>query len=141
MVLQGHKKKILYISITRMPMANKLGRIMISLDGLLPIITHDLLIMRPCEIRGSLTWGGSARKRLSRHRLLVYSLIAFSTGLISSIASQSKLSFLSTLLQLLILHSKCREELLRSLSNSLLSFKRFYYQSSCWYQRIQNSCF
>ena len=49
------KKKILYISITRVPMANKLGRIMISLDGLLPIITHDLLIMRPCEIRGLLT--------------------------------------------------------------------------------------
>ena len=68
------KKKILYISITRVPMANKLGRIMISLDGLLPIITHDLLIMRPCEIRGLLTWGSSARKRLSRHRLLVINL-------------------------------------------------------------------
>ena len=66
------KKKILYISITRVPMANKLGRIMISFDGLLPIITNDLLIMQPCEIRGYLTWGGSASKRLSRHQLLVW---------------------------------------------------------------------
>ena len=52
-------------------MANKLGRIMISFGGLLPIITNDLLIMWPCEIRGSLTRGGSACKRLSRHQLLV----------------------------------------------------------------------
>ena len=32
---------------------------------------HDPLISWPCEIQGSLTGGGSARKRLSRHRLLV----------------------------------------------------------------------
>ena len=52
-------------------MATKLGRMISSLDGLLPIMSHDSLITWPCEIRGSLTGGGAARKRLSRHRLLV----------------------------------------------------------------------
>ena len=52
-------------------MANKLGRMMTALDGLLPIMSHDSLITRPCEIRGSLTGGDSALKCLSRHRLLV----------------------------------------------------------------------
>ena len=52
-------------------MATKLGRIIASLDGLLPIMSHDPLIARPCEILGSPTAGGSARKRLSGHRLLV----------------------------------------------------------------------
>ena len=52
-------------------MATKLGRKIASLDGFLPIMSHDPLITWPCEIRGSLTGGGSARKRLNRHRLLV----------------------------------------------------------------------
>ena len=55
-------------------MATKLGRIMNYVDGLLPLMLHDPLITWPCEIRGVLTGeggGGSARKRLSRHRLLV----------------------------------------------------------------------
>ena len=52
-------------------MATKLGRTIASLDGLLPIMSYDPLITWPCEIRGSLTEGGSAHKHLSRHRLLV----------------------------------------------------------------------
>ena len=52
-------------------MATKLGRMITSLDGLLPIMSHEPLITWPCEIRGSPTGGGSARKRLSPHRLLV----------------------------------------------------------------------
>ena len=51
-------KNILYISITRVLMAIKLGRMMTSLDGLLPIMPQDSLIMCPCEIWGSLTGGG-----------------------------------------------------------------------------------
>ena len=51
-------------------MATKLGRMIASLDGLLPIMSYDPLITWSCEIRGSLT-GGVASKRLSRHRLLV----------------------------------------------------------------------
>ena len=43
-------------------MANKLGRMMTSLDGLLPIMSHDHLITLPCETQGSLTGRGSARK-------------------------------------------------------------------------------
>ena len=39
---------------------------------LLPVMSHDTLITWPCETRGSLTAGGSTRKRLSRHRLLVF---------------------------------------------------------------------
>ena len=45
-------------------MATKHGRMMTSLDGLLPIMSHDPLITWPCEMRGSLTGAGSARKRL-----------------------------------------------------------------------------
>ena len=52
-------------------MAIKLDRMIASLDGLLPIVSHDPLITWPCEIRGSLTGGGSACKRLSHHRLLL----------------------------------------------------------------------
>ena len=52
-------------------MATKLGRMIDSLDGLLPIMSHYPLITWSCDIRGSLTGGGSARKRLNRHRLLV----------------------------------------------------------------------
>ena len=52
-------------------MVTKLGRMIASLDGLLPIMSHNPLITWPCEIRGSLTREGSARKRLSRYRLLV----------------------------------------------------------------------
>ena len=71
-VLQGHMaNKNHHISITRVSMATKLGRMIASFDGLLPIMSHDLLITWPCEIRGSLTGGGSARKCLGRHRLLV----------------------------------------------------------------------
>ena len=71
-VLQGHVTKNHYISITKVPMATKLGRMMTSIDELLPIMLHDPLITWHCEIRISLTGGGSARKHLSRHRLLVY---------------------------------------------------------------------
>ena len=73
-------QKIFYISIIRVPMANKLGRKMISLDVLLPnvlLMSHDPLIMWPCEIRGSLTGWASARKRLSRYQLLVLVLFLF----------------------------------------------------------------
>ena len=71
-VLQDHvTNKNHCISITRVPMATKLGRMMTSLDGLLPIMPHDPLITWPCEIRGSLTGGGSARRHVSHHRLLV----------------------------------------------------------------------
>ena len=60
-----------HISITRVPMATKLYRMIASLDGVLPIMLHDPLITWLCEIRGSLTEGRSARKGLSRHQLLV----------------------------------------------------------------------
>ena len=71
-VLQGHvTNKSHFISITRVPMAYKLGRIMTVLDGLLPIMSHGTLISCPCETEGSLTGGGSASKYLSCHRLLV----------------------------------------------------------------------
>ena len=54
-------------------MIAKLGRVVASLDGLLPIMSNEPLITWPCEIRGSLTLTGgrAARKGLSRHRLLV----------------------------------------------------------------------
>ena len=52
-------------------MATKIGRMIASLDGLLPIMLHDPLITWSFEIRGSITEGGSARKRLNSHRLLV----------------------------------------------------------------------
>ena len=72
MVLQCHvANKNHPISITRVSMTTKLGRMITSLDWLLPIMSHDPLITWPCEIRGSLTGGGSAWKCLSRHRLLV----------------------------------------------------------------------
>ena len=53
-------------------MATKLGRMIASLDGLLPIMSHDPLITWSCEIRGSLTEGGSACKNLSHHKPLVF---------------------------------------------------------------------
>ena len=53
-------------------MTTKLGRMMTYLDELLPIMSNDSLAMWPYEIRGSLKEGGSARKRLSRYRLLAY---------------------------------------------------------------------
>ena len=52
-----------YISITRVFMGTKLGRMIASLDGLLPIMSHDPLIIWSCERRGSLKGGGSAHKR------------------------------------------------------------------------------
>ena len=64
-------KIILYISITRVPMAKTLGRMMTLLDRLQHMMSHDPLITWPCEIRSSLTRRGPARKRFSRHRLLV----------------------------------------------------------------------
>ena len=57
-------------------MVTKLGRMIASLDGLLPIMSNDPLITWPCETRSSLTGGGSARKRLSLHRLLVTNNVA-----------------------------------------------------------------
>ena len=54
-------------------MATKPGRMIASLDGLLHRMSHDPLITWPCEIRGSFTGGGSARKGLNHHRLLVNS--------------------------------------------------------------------
>ena len=67
--LQGHvTNKNHYISITRVPLATKLDKMMTPLDGLLPIMSHDPSITRLCEIRSSLTGGGSARKRLSCHQ-------------------------------------------------------------------------
>ena len=71
---QGHlTSKNYYISVTRVPMATKLGKMLTSLDGILPIMSHDPLISWPCEIRGSLTGWGSACKRLYRHQFLVTS--------------------------------------------------------------------
>ena len=62
MVLQGHvANKNHHISITRVSIATKLGRIIALLDGHDPIMLHDPLITLPCEIRGSLIGGGSAR--------------------------------------------------------------------------------
>ena len=59
LVLQGHvTNKNHCISTATVRMANKLGKMMISLDGLLPIMSHDPLIMWPCELRGSPTKGG-----------------------------------------------------------------------------------
>ena len=37
--------------IARVSMAKNLGRMVISLDGLLPILSHDTLIMWPCDTR------------------------------------------------------------------------------------------
>ena len=51
-------------------MVTKLGRMIASIDGLLRIMLHDPLITWPCEIWGSLTWGGSVRECLSCHWLL-----------------------------------------------------------------------
>ena len=53
----------------------KLGRMITYLDEFLPTKLHDPFITWPCEIRGSLTAGGSPWKRSSRHRLLVNYLI------------------------------------------------------------------
>ena len=67
-VLQGHvANKNHHISIRRVSMATKLGRMIASLEGLLPIMLHDPFITWPCEVQGSLTGRGSARKRLSHH--------------------------------------------------------------------------
>ena len=74
MVLQGPlTNKNNYVSIIRVPMATKLNRMMISLDRLLPVLSHGPLITWPCDIQVSLTGGGSVRKCLSRHQLHVNS--------------------------------------------------------------------
>ena len=71
-VLQGHvTNKSHRISIAKVPVVNELGRLMTFIDGILPIVSHDHLITKSCEKRSSLRGGGSASKRLSRHRLLV----------------------------------------------------------------------
>ena len=58
-VLQGYvANKNHHISITRVSMATRLGRMIASLYGLLTIMSHDPLITWPCEIRDSLTGGG-----------------------------------------------------------------------------------
>ena len=59
-----------HISITRMSMGTRLGRMIASLDGLLPVMLHDPLITWPCEIRVSITEGGSARKCFSCYQLV-----------------------------------------------------------------------
>ena len=51
-VLQGHvTNKNHFISIARVSIANKICRMMTSLDGLLPMMSRDPLIPWPCEIR------------------------------------------------------------------------------------------
>ena len=66
--MQGHvANKNHHISIRRVCMATKLGGMIASLDGLLPIMLHNPLITWPCEILSSLTGAGSARKHLSHH--------------------------------------------------------------------------
>ena len=70
MVLQGHMTyKNHDISTTRAPMTTELGRMATYQDA----GSHNLLITELCKIGYSLTRGGSARKSLSRHRLLVVS--------------------------------------------------------------------
>ena len=78
-VLQGHvTNKKYYISTTRMPVATKPARMMIYIDRLLLIKPHNHLITWTCDIAGLLR-GGSARKRLNRHRFLVeFSSTSFS---------------------------------------------------------------
>ena len=92
--------KTFYIFITRVTMANKLGRKMTSLDGLLPIMSNDPLVTWPCEIRGSLTGWGSARKRLSRYRLPV---VFFCSILPLCMLSLFSLCFVFVLINLSIL--------------------------------------
>ena len=58
-----NKQKPLYLH-CKSVYGKQIGRIMTSLEGSLPVMSHDPFIMWPCEIRGSLTWGGSARKPL-----------------------------------------------------------------------------
>ena len=76
MVLQVHvTNKNHHISITRVSIATKLGRMIASLVGLLPIMSHDPLITWHWEIQGSLTGGGSACKRLSRHQQVLLTIL------------------------------------------------------------------
>ena len=70
-------------------MTNKLGKVMTSLDGLLPIMSHDPLVTRPCEIRGSLTGGGLARKRLS-----LIMMPALLVGVVDLLCVHSQATFL-----------------------------------------------
>ena len=84
MVLQGYvTKKNHYISITWVPMASRLGRMIIFFDRLLPIMSHDSLIMWPCEILGSLIVRGSARERLSCYRLLLWNWFCLNNSFIN----------------------------------------------------------
>ena len=62
MVLQGHvTNENHYISSTRVPMATKLSRMIIYLDGFLSIKSFDPLISWPSEI----TWQNKNIKRIS----------------------------------------------------------------------------
>ena len=102
-VLQSHvKHKNHYNSTTRVPMANKLGWVMTSLDRLLPIMSHAALITRHCEIRGPLTRRGLARKRLSLHRLLFLFLV--------SVFYRTGKSYFQIFLQLLLWAREARTE-------------------------------
>ena len=74
-------------------MATKVGRMIASLNGLLPIMSFDPFITWPCEIRGSRIGGGSAHKRLSRHRLIVIILPTDRPEIFLPIARTTKNSF------------------------------------------------
>ena len=78
MVLQGHLSNKKHLSMATKPTWENDD----FLDRLLPIMSHDLLTMWPFEIRDSLTGGGSVRKRLSSHRLLVLVLVFFHNALL-----------------------------------------------------------
>ena len=94
------------VCITRVSMATKLGRMIASLNGLLPIMSHDPLITWPCKIRGQHAGGGSASKCLSRHRFLV--------PLLASVSGRTVESYLELVLRLVI-REACDQDLTYSL--------------------------
>ena len=73
---------------------------MTSLDGLLPIMSHDPLVTWLCEIRSSPAGGGSAHKRLIHHQLLVLVFFLFLFLLLGRILSGLAIIFLHLLLLL-----------------------------------------
>ena len=52
-------------------MANKLGRMMTSVDRLLAMMSYGPFITWPCGTRGSLAGGDSSHDRLNYHQLPV----------------------------------------------------------------------